>query len=161
MPVDVHVWNLATKRYCPQLRGKTNTPKLHPIVQAAFVALFGEFAGWAHNTLFIGELASMKARVAAINDGVSSGSEEEEESESEEEEEEEEYKVAVVKKKIKREEGEEKEDVGGAVAAAPPVTPVMEAATRPKKRKAAVKAMRKMKPQLDALHQSTAVVKME
>jgi 3-methyladenine DNA glycosylase/8-oxoguanine DNA glycosylase len=66
VPVDVHVWNLATRRYCPQLKGKTNNPKLHPIVQAAFIQKFGPYAGWAHNTLFIGELGSMKERVAAI-----------------------------------------------------------------------------------------------
>lgn len=140
IPVDVHVWNLATKRYCTQLRGKTNNPKLHPIVQAAFVDLFGPYAGWAHNTLFIGELASMKERVAAV-----SGSADEEESSAAEESSasdedsasEEEY---VVVKRVKKVEGE---DVGAAVAGL--LTPAAGGEGRPKRRRAAVKAMRKMK----------------
>ena len=135
IPVDVHVWNLATTRYCTQLRGKTNNPKLHPVVQAAFTKLFGEYAGWAHNTLFIGELSSMKERVAAVKEE-SSDSEEESSVSEEESESEEEYTVAV--KRVKKEDGE---DVGIAVAG--PLTPQGEG--RPRKRKAAVKAMRKMK----------------
>jgi len=83
VPVDVHVWRLATKHYVTHLRGKTNTPKLHPEVQAAFTDMFGPYAGWAHNTLFISELASVKKKIAAemeVKGGVK-----EEESEEEEE----------------------------------------------------------------------------
>lgn len=63
IPVDTHVWQLALRKYTPQLRGKTLTPKFHPIVQAALVDRFGSHAGWAHNTLFIAELASIKERM--------------------------------------------------------------------------------------------------
>jgi 8-oxoguanine DNA-glycosylase Ogg len=65
IPVDVHVWSLAQRYYAPQLRGKSLTPKLHGVVQEAFQGVFGEYAGWAHNTLFIGELATTKKRLAA------------------------------------------------------------------------------------------------
>jgi hypothetical protein len=58
IPVDTHVWNLATRYYAPHLAKKSLTPKLHAEVQQAFVDRFGPYAGWAHNCLFIGELAS-------------------------------------------------------------------------------------------------------
>ena len=70
IPVDTHVWALATKYYCPQLRGKANTPRLHGEVQAAFEARFGPYCGWAHNALFISELASMRK---VINGGAKRG----------------------------------------------------------------------------------------
>ncbi|KFM26186.1 N-glycosylase/DNA lyase [Auxenochlorella protothecoides] len=63
VPVDVHVLALATRHYLPALRGKALTPALHAQVQAAFVARFGAHAGWAHNTLFISELARYRGRV--------------------------------------------------------------------------------------------------
>lgn len=37
-----------------------------PNKQAAFVERFGPYAGWAHNTLFISELASTRDKVPAI-----------------------------------------------------------------------------------------------
>ena len=46
IPVDTHVWQIATRYYLPQLRGKTLTPKLHSDVQLAFVQRFGPYAGW-------------------------------------------------------------------------------------------------------------------
>jgi hypothetical protein len=58
IPVDTHVWDLATRHYAPHLAKQTLTPKLHGEVQAAFVERFGAHAGWAHNCLFISELAS-------------------------------------------------------------------------------------------------------
>lgn len=60
IPVDTHVWDLATKYYAPHLAKKSLTPKLHAEVQQAFVDRFGPYAGWAHNCLFISELASHK-----------------------------------------------------------------------------------------------------
>lgn len=60
IPVDTHVWKIACKYYTPALRGKTLTPKIHPMIMQAFVDVFGEYAGWAHNALFISELASHK-----------------------------------------------------------------------------------------------------
>jgi len=155
VPVDVHVWNLATKRYCPQLKGKTNNPKLHPIVQAAFIKKFGPYAGWAHNTLFIGELASMKERVAAIkkergeeeSDFTSSSSVT---SSSDSESDGEEFTIASpVRKKVKVEASEEDAGPGPEIA-----TPAQLENIRGgggggvkgrKPRKAAVKANLKMK----------------
>lgn len=32
IPVDTHVWALACKYYTPQLRGKTLTAKMHPMI---------------------------------------------------------------------------------------------------------------------------------
>jgi hypothetical protein len=60
IPVDTHVWDLATKYYAPHLAKKSLNPKLHAEVQQAFGDRFGPYAGWAHNCLFISELASHK-----------------------------------------------------------------------------------------------------
>ena len=64
--VDTHVWTLACKYYTPHLRGKSLTKKVHVEVQAAFVQRFGAYAGWAHNSLFIGQLASTRDKVPAL-----------------------------------------------------------------------------------------------
>lgn len=87
IPVDTHVWKLACKHYLPSVKAKTLSPKLHPLIMQArpaphacspssaprltqwipdrarvqaFVNVFGEYAGWAHNALFISELAAHK-----------------------------------------------------------------------------------------------------
>eukprot|EP00884_Botryococcus_braunii_P011503 jgi/Botrbrau1/20353/Bobra.0006s0021.2 len=60
IPVDTHVWQLACRHYLPHLRGKTLTKPLMATVEQALVARFGPYAGWAHNTLFIAELASQR-----------------------------------------------------------------------------------------------------
>jgi N-glycosylase/DNA lyase len=61
VPVDTHVWQLAIEHYVPDLQGKTLTPKIMEQVEDAIVEVFGEFAGWAHNTLFVAELAHVRA----------------------------------------------------------------------------------------------------
>ncbi|KAK9863991.1 hypothetical protein WJX84_001937 [Apatococcus fuscideae] len=63
IPVDTHVWQLATRFYAPKLKGKTLTPKLMVAVEAAFTERFGDHCGWAHNTLFISDLASQQHRL--------------------------------------------------------------------------------------------------
>lgn len=63
IPVDTHVWQLSLRHYTPHLKGKTNAPKYHPEIQAAFVKVFGDYAGWAHNTLFISELSSIQKKL--------------------------------------------------------------------------------------------------
>lgn len=68
IPVDTHIWKVATKYYTPHLRGKSLTTKLHGEVQLAFVKKFGSYAGWAHNTLFIAELPSIKSRIKKLNE---------------------------------------------------------------------------------------------
>jgi hypothetical protein len=71
--VDTHVWTLACKYYTPHLRGKSLTKKVHLEVQAAFVQRFGAYAGWAHNSLFIGQLASTRDKVPALATGGGGG----------------------------------------------------------------------------------------
>ncbi|GLC39594.1 hypothetical protein PLESTB_000809200 [Pleodorina starrii] len=63
IPVDTHVWQIAVRHYCPQLRGRSLTKAVHGEVQRVFVERFGPYAGWAHNTLFISELASQQHRL--------------------------------------------------------------------------------------------------
>lgn len=65
IPVDTHVWDLATRYYAPQLAKKTLNKQLHADIQAMFVQRFGAYAGWAHNTLFISELASHRQLLPA------------------------------------------------------------------------------------------------
>ncbi|XP_020191667.2 N-glycosylase/DNA lyase OGG1 isoform X2 [Aegilops tauschii subsp. strangulata] len=60
IPVDTHVWKVATQYMLPELAGKSLTPKLSIVVADAFVAKFGEYAGWAQNVLFIGQLPAKK-----------------------------------------------------------------------------------------------------
>ena len=68
-PVDTHVWQLACRYYAPHLRGKALTKKVHGEVQDAFESRFGRHAGWAHQALFISELASMRERVPSGGGG--------------------------------------------------------------------------------------------
>lgn len=63
IPVDTHVWQLATRYYTPKLKGKTLSPKIMLAVEQAFETAFGPYCGWAHNTLFISELASQRHRL--------------------------------------------------------------------------------------------------
>ena len=43
--------------------GKTLTPKVMVQVEKAFQDVFGPYAGWAHNVLFVSELASQRHRL--------------------------------------------------------------------------------------------------
>ncbi|KAL6634175.1 hypothetical protein ACP70R_026846 [Stipagrostis hirtigluma subsp. patula] len=63
IPVDTHVWKVATQYLLPELAGKSLTPKLSIVVADAFVTRFGSYAGWAQNVLFIGQLPSQKLLV--------------------------------------------------------------------------------------------------
>lgn len=49
--------------YAPELAGKSLTKAVHVQVQAAFHRVFGAHCGWAHNALFISELASLRHRL--------------------------------------------------------------------------------------------------
>ncbi|KAL6899789.1 hypothetical protein ACP4OV_006447 [Aristida adscensionis] len=66
IPVDTHVWKVATQYLLPELAGKSLTPKLSVVVADAFVTRFGSYAGWAQNVLFIGQLPSQKLMVAEV-----------------------------------------------------------------------------------------------
>ncbi|KAK4276714.1 hypothetical protein QN277_014832 [Acacia crassicarpa] len=60
IPVDTHVWRIATKYLLPELAGSRLTPKLSSRVAEAFVSTYGKYAGWAQTLLFIAELPSQK-----------------------------------------------------------------------------------------------------
>lgn len=49
IPVDTHVWQIASRDYGFSKRGKTLTSQLYTQVGDHFRALFGEYAGWAHS----------------------------------------------------------------------------------------------------------------
>ncbi|CAN6232036.1 unnamed protein product [Urochloa humidicola] len=66
IPVDTHVWKVATQYLLPELAGKSLTPKLSVVVADAFVTRFGSYAGWAQNVLFIGQLPAQKGEVAEV-----------------------------------------------------------------------------------------------
>lgn len=61
IPVDTHVWKIATRYLLPELAGTSLTPKLSNRVADAFVRTYGKYAGWAQTLLFIAELPSQKA----------------------------------------------------------------------------------------------------
>ncbi|KAF5725313.1 N-glycosylase/DNA lyase OGG1 isoform X1 [Tripterygium wilfordii] len=61
IPVDTHVWQIATRYLVPELAGSRLTPKLCSRVAEAFVSRYGSYAGWAQTLLFIAELPSQKA----------------------------------------------------------------------------------------------------
>ncbi|XP_077224903.1 8-oxoguanine-DNA glycosylase 1 [Tasmannia lanceolata] len=61
IPVDTHVWQIATRYITPELAGARLTPALCSRVAEAFVGKYGKYAGWAQTVLFIGELPSQKA----------------------------------------------------------------------------------------------------
>lgn len=60
IPVDTHVWQIATRYLIPELAGARLTPKLCSRVADAFVSKYGKYAGWAQTLLFIAELPSQK-----------------------------------------------------------------------------------------------------
>jgi len=75
IPVDTHVWKVATQYLLPELAGKSLTPKLSVVVADAFVTRFGSYAGWAQNVLFIGQLPSQKVVAAEVtSDGLTTKS---------------------------------------------------------------------------------------
>lgn len=61
IPVDTHVWQIATRYIIPELAGTRLTPKIFNRVADAFVSKYGKYAGWAQTLLFIAELPSQKA----------------------------------------------------------------------------------------------------
>ncbi|KAK3023058.1 hypothetical protein RJ639_044774 [Escallonia herrerae] len=61
IPIDTHVWQIATRHLIPELAGTRLTPKLRSYVADAFVSKYGKYAGWAQTLLFIAELPSQKA----------------------------------------------------------------------------------------------------
>ncbi|XP_011003431.1 PREDICTED: N-glycosylase/DNA lyase OGG1 [Populus euphratica] len=66
IPVDTHVWRIATTHLVPELAGASLTPKLCGRVADAFVTKYGKYAGWAQTLLFIAELPSQKAFLPSV-----------------------------------------------------------------------------------------------
>ncbi|CAL1385165.1 unnamed protein product [Linum trigynum] len=64
IPVDTHVWQIATRYLLPELAGTRLTRKLCGRVADAFVMKYGKYAGWAQTLLFIAELPPQKALVS-------------------------------------------------------------------------------------------------
>ncbi|KAI9184013.1 8-oxoguanine glycosylase ogg1 [Blastocladiella emersonii ATCC 22665] len=64
IPVDTHVWQIATTDYKlkSNIRTKTLTPAAYREVVALFQQLFGDQAGWAHSVLFTAHLAKPAAK---------------------------------------------------------------------------------------------------
>ncbi|GJQ12949.1 hypothetical protein GpartN1_g4740.t1 [Galdieria partita] len=60
IPVDTHIWQVVLRSYLPQLQGKTLTERIHREIGEWFRGKFGAYAGWAHNTLFVGELETSR-----------------------------------------------------------------------------------------------------
>jgi 3-methyladenine DNA glycosylase/8-oxoguanine DNA glycosylase len=61
IPVDTHVWRLVKTHYRPDLQEKKSlTPRLMEVVENTLIETFGPHAGWAHNVLFLSELAKKK-----------------------------------------------------------------------------------------------------
>lgn len=74
IPVDTHVWQIATRYLVPDLAGARLTPKMCTHVAEAFVNKYGKYAGWAQTLLFIAELPTQKALLcsdsgATMDDG--------------------------------------------------------------------------------------------
>lgn len=70
IPVDTHVWQIATKYLLPDLAGARLTPRLFSRVAEAFVSKYGKYAGWAQTLLFIAELPSQKALLPSHFSGI-------------------------------------------------------------------------------------------
>jgi N-glycosylase/DNA lyase len=64
IPVDTHVWTIATRDYIPSLRAKTLTDRIYTQVGDMFRNAHGPYAGWANQTLFCAELGPFKHRLS-------------------------------------------------------------------------------------------------
>ncbi|XP_022141451.1 N-glycosylase/DNA lyase OGG1 [Momordica charantia] len=65
IPVDTHVWQIATRYLVPELAGARLTPKLCNRVAEAFVNKYGKYAGWAQTLLFVADLPQQKALLSS------------------------------------------------------------------------------------------------
>jgi N-glycosylase/DNA lyase len=56
VPVDTHVRQIACRLFVPEMAQKTLTDRVYEAISSAYRERFGEFAGWAQQYLFFGEL---------------------------------------------------------------------------------------------------------
>lgn len=67
VPVDVHVWDIATRDYDDGggelKKTKSLTPAVYERVGELFRDRFGSHAGWAHSVLFAAELPEFRRRL--------------------------------------------------------------------------------------------------
>ncbi|PIK57841.1 putative mucin-19-like [Apostichopus japonicus] len=62
IPVDTHVWQIASRDYMPELKTKKSlTDKIYKETGDYFRELFGEYAGWAHSVLFSADLKKFQS----------------------------------------------------------------------------------------------------
>ncbi|KAI8074802.1 DNA glycosylase [Gongronella butleri] len=65
IPVDTHVWQIATRDYgfSKKSTTKTMSPALYKDIGDHFRKLFGSFSGWAHSVLFSAELKVFESKL--------------------------------------------------------------------------------------------------
>ena len=53
IPVDVHVFQIATKFYLPHLKGvKSVTGRIYDEIADHFRSIYGKYAGWSHSVSY-------------------------------------------------------------------------------------------------------------
>ena len=66
IPVDTHVFQIAKKfGFLKKGQSATLNEKTYIEISDAFVERYGDKAGWAHQILFAGDLASFKDKIAS------------------------------------------------------------------------------------------------
>ncbi|XP_072934288.1 N-glycosylase/DNA lyase [Epargyreus clarus] len=64
LPVDTHVYQIATQNYLPHLKEKKNiSEKTYAEIGNHFRSLYGDLAGWAHTVLFCADLQKFRQNV--------------------------------------------------------------------------------------------------
>ena len=73
IPVDTHVWQIATRDYKFKHKGKkvsSLTKDVYQGIGELFRGLWGEYAGWAHSVLFTADLRAFREYEGLIEDVV-------------------------------------------------------------------------------------------
>lgn len=67
IPVDTHMWKVATRLYFPHYAGTPLSPHKYEEFATFFRNRFGEHSGWAHQALFFESLLNWRTRKSASN----------------------------------------------------------------------------------------------
>ncbi|ODV85143.1 hypothetical protein CANARDRAFT_159875 [[Candida] arabinofermentans NRRL YB-2248] len=70
VPIDTHVFKIATKDYKFSCKSKTLNKELYSEIQTFFKNLWGDYAGWAHSVLFAADLKDLNNGVNSTADKV-------------------------------------------------------------------------------------------